>query len=139
MLEEAYSKTEMKKTQVYRWHRSLRDYHARVNDYPRCVRYDKNTERVSYNVRSGRYQRKKEYQSEAFRVFFKKIYHCQHLFPKMLILVKTYFPMHNVMVLKELPYPPGLSPPNFLLFPRLKAVLKRQQLASAEGVTAKEH
>jgi hypothetical protein len=68
-----------------------------------------------------------------------KPFHRQQLFPKMLPLVKKYFLMHNVMASEGLPHPPGLLPPDFVLFPLLKTVLKKQQLTSAEGVTATEH
>jgi histone-lysine N-methyltransferase SETMAR len=57
MLEKAYGKAAMKKTQVYRWHKRFRDGRASVNDDPRSGRpstttNDDNIERVRNAVRS---------------------------------------------------------------------------------------
>jgi histone-lysine N-methyltransferase SETMAR len=57
MLEKAYGKAAMKKTQVYKWHKRFRDGRASVNDDPRSGRpststNDNNIERVRNVVRS---------------------------------------------------------------------------------------
>jgi hypothetical protein len=45
--------------------------------------------------------------------------------------------VHNIVQKDHLPYLADLSPPDLSLFPRLKSVMIRQRLASAEEVTTK--
>jgi hypothetical protein len=55
----------------------------------------------------------------------------------MLIPGQEYLNKHNVKPLDHSQYSPDLPAPELSLFPRLKRVLKRQRLASAEEVTTK--
>jgi hypothetical protein len=53
------------------------------------------------------------------------------------LVAKKRLAKQNVMALQHPPNSPDSSPPDFLLFPRLKSVLKGHQFASAEEITAK--